>query len=118
MFHRFGSPVAPKELRARVLRACRAASEQAPRHWIDRIWESQPLRLTWAIAMIALLCLSLAVESAAPAPHIFNRPSMLEESHDDSIYGLSFFGFARSRSDRTLATTYLLFVTNSPEFEQ
>ncbi|MGD2115152.1 MAG: hypothetical protein PVG07_08865 [Acidobacteriota bacterium] len=66
-------PGAPAELRRRTLDAARAAPadpvgppEPHPRVVTDRLWESRPLRLAWALLVVALLGVNLLLD-ASPA---------------------------------------------------
>ena len=74
-FHGLLPPPAPADLRRRVLDAARAvpaepagAPRTAPRGLTDRLWESLPLRLAWALLVLLLLSTNAFLDSAARAP--------------------------------------------------
>ena len=70
-------PRAPSELRERVLRA--AGRVEGSRGIWDRLWESRPLRLAWAVTTIGLLLANAALSLApGPSPQT-NRASMREQ---------------------------------------
>ena len=78
-------PTAPAALRRRALRAARAAaSEAAPalRSLLaDLLWESRPLRWTWATAVVLAVAtnlLLLAVSSSTEGTEV-NRRTLVEE---------------------------------------
>jgi hypothetical protein len=61
-------PVPPSRLRRRTLAAARAAATgagRAPDVW-NRLWASRPVRLAWAVAVVALAIGHLAVSGRAP----------------------------------------------------
>jgi hypothetical protein len=53
-------PRAPAELEARVLQAATEAMESSPTLW-DQLWESRPLRATWAMVTTGLIVANVAV---------------------------------------------------------
>lgn len=82
------APPAPRELRARVLAACRVAESEPARQWIDRAWESSSLRLAWATLVLALLIGVLAVEGRAPAV-IGPAPYQTSGKAPESLFGVA-----------------------------
>ena len=57
-------PRVPEELKARTMRAARAALSSRPTIW-DRLWESRPLRAGWVVATIGLIVANVVI-SVAP----------------------------------------------------
>lgn len=96
------SPRTPEELRARVLRTCRLASFQ-PRSRIDRLWESTPLRLAWALSLAGLLLATAFFELSIPTPSLKTAIGTAEAGHVDDWLGPELFGSAQSPRTLTLA---------------
>jgi hypothetical protein len=63
----FAEPEPPQALRERALAKARAAWERPALDPWRRAWESRPLRLAWAGAVLALAIANVAVRAAAHA---------------------------------------------------
>jgi hypothetical protein len=86
-----GPPLPPSELRARVLAAAEIAfAHEATGRW-TRIWQSRPLRLSWAAAMAFLalahlaLSLKLARREEPPVSASIRRPGESELDRATSV---------------------------------
>ena len=59
-------PTVPVGLKERALAAARAAAATPARTLADRLWESRPLRLAWAMAVLVLLVADWSALAARP----------------------------------------------------
>ena len=119
-FREFAAPLAPKQLRARVLRACRLARALDPepgQHWLDRVWESSVLRRSWGMTMLALLLLTVTVEPWLQQPRSQVRTKSIRDFGDLEAVEFGLFGSARPRVDRTLASAGLWISDVTAELE-
>jgi len=73
-------PRVPSELRERVLRA--AGRIEGTRGIWDRLWESRPLRLAWAVTTTGLLLAHAALSLAPGSSPQTNRASVREQSRE------------------------------------
>ena len=70
-----GAPEPPGELRERALARAREAWGRPARDPWRRAWESRPLRLAWAGAVLALAIANIAVRTASHASRGAQPPS-------------------------------------------
>jgi hypothetical protein len=87
----FRAPKAPDELEPRVLRAATEAMESAPTVW-DRLWESRPLRATWAVVTTGLIIANVAVSFTRDSR--VEGPPVAESSRDEIEKIRDVLGFA------------------------
>ncbi len=70
VFTTLGAPRAPDNLKQRVLDAASEALKAAPGWSLwDLLWESRPLRVTWAVAIVGLVVANIVISfPATPQP--------------------------------------------------
>ena len=73
----------PRALRERALARAAARRPEAADPW-RRLWESRPLRLAWAAAVLALVAANVVVRTGSPSHPRNVAPIATSEEHRDS----------------------------------
>ena len=78
-------PEPPRGLRGRALAGASAAGARKPA--VDawrRLWESRPLRLAWAVAVVLLLAANVIIRTGSPSHPRTAAPVAASKEHEDS----------------------------------